>query len=102
VFAVKTEVLYSTAVEQTAQQLANSAHALECAGGAAPDIRGLLDAVDRLQHALDLMARQLPDKPVRTSSPAKHEFIAVPDFEYDYEFWRDADDEGICGRRPAQ
>jgi len=102
VFAVKSEVLHSTTVERNAQQVADSARALESAGGDAPDIRVLLDAVDRLQHTLELIARQLPAEPARPPSPAKREFIFVPDFEYDYEFWRDADDEGICGRRPAQ
>lgn len=100
--AMNSQVQNSVHVEQIAQELADSARALECPGGDPPDLRGLRDAVQQLQRIVDLIARQSPDERAGASSPSRLESFIVPDVEYNYDFWRDADDEGICGHRPAQ
>jgi len=100
--AVKSQVQKSVAFEQVIQGLSDSAQALQCAGGDALDLRELRTAVHQLQHTVNLMARQLPGEPGSGSAAPVLEPIAVPDFDYGYAFWRDADDEGICGHRPAQ
>ncbi len=100
--AVKSQVQKSVAFEQVIQGLSDSAQALQCAGGDALDLRELRTAVHQLQHTVNLMARQLPGEPGSGSAAPVLEPIAVPDFDYEYAFWRDADDEGICGHRPAQ
>lgn len=97
-----TQIQESARVAQIGQELEESARALDRLGGDAPDLRSLRDAVERLQHILDLMARQLRGETLSASSASRLESCVVPDVEYGYDFWRDADDEGICGRRPAQ
>lgn len=100
--AVKSQVQKSIAFEQVIQGLSESAQALQCAGGDAVDLRELRTAVRQLQHTVNLMAGQLSGERGSGSAAPVLEPIPVPDFDYEYAFWRDADDEGICGHRPAQ
>jgi len=99
---VKSQVQKSIAFEQVIQGLSESAQALQRAGVDAVDLRELRTAVRQLQHTVNLMARQLSGERGSGSAAPVLEPIPVPDFDYEYAFWRDADDEGICGHRPAQ
>ena len=99
---MKSQVQKAVAFEQVVQGLLDSARALQCAGGDALDLRDLRTAVHQLQHTVELMARQLPGEAASGSAAPVLEPIFVPDFDYEYAFWRDADDEGICGHRAAQ
>ncbi len=99
---MNSQVQKSAPVEEIAQELVASARALECPGGDPPDLHSLREAVYQLQRIVDRMARQSPREPARASSSSRLDYFIVPDVEYGYDFWRDADDEGICGHRPAQ
>jgi len=58
------------------------------------DAEGILNAVDRLD--IDAEELELGRRVTRHKQPEK---IPIPDTQYDSDFWRDVDDEGVGGQR---
>jgi hypothetical protein len=61
-------------------------------------MRRLLMDIERIGHDVELLDHDAADLDLERSI-ARHsgEKIAVPDTQYDSEFWRDVDDEGVGG-----
>jgi hypothetical protein len=61
-------------------------------------MRRLLLDTERISHDVELLDHDATDLDL-TRSVARHsgEKIPVPDTQYDSEFWRDVDDEGVGG-----
>ncbi|HEX3592402.1 MAG TPA: hypothetical protein VHV74_22510 [Pseudonocardiaceae bacterium] len=80
-------------------QLRQCVAGLRATYGDSPDVRRLLNDVDRLDiDAADLAGRPTPPKP-RDPSGGKPEVVVVPDTPYDPALWLGADDEGVGGVR---
>lgn len=68
--------------------------------GDIPAMQRVVNDVDRLQvdlDRLDIDAAEL-DLTRAPAQPHAQEKIPVPDTQYDTEFWRDVDDEGVGGQ----
>ena len=68
--------------------------------GDSPAMRRIVNDADRLLNdidRLDIDAGEL-DFGRATSHPHAGEKIPVPDTQYDTDFWRDVDDEGVGGQ----
>ena len=75
--------------------------ALAATHGDAPATRRLVNDAERIQNGidrLDIDAQDLELACAHTQSKRSGAMIAVPDTEYDSEFWRDVDHEGVGGR----
>ena len=61
--------------------------------GDSPTMRRIVNDIDRLDIDVDELEL------TRGVSPRRHpqEKIAIPDTQYDSDFWRDVDDEGVGG-----
>jgi hypothetical protein len=78
-------------------QLRQCVEELRSRYGDSPDVRRLVNDVDRLDiDAADLAGRPTPPKP-RDAPGGKPEVVVVPDTPYDPALWFGADDEGVGG-----
>ncbi|GAA4870340.1 hypothetical protein [Saccharopolyspora cebuensis] len=83
-------------LRRTLNQLRSGVGALRTRYGDVPGVRRLSNDLDRFDIDLaDLSAAM----PVPRRSVEAEDVVLVPDTPYDPELWRDADDEGIGGRR---
>ncbi len=58
------------------------------------------DRCDRILTDIELLDTDVSELDLeRAAVPQPSEKIAIPDTEYDREFWRDVDDEGVGGHR---
>ena len=57
--------------------------------------RRVLNGIDRLE--IDIEELEVPWNRVQPTSPPQ--MIQIPDTQYDHDFWRDVDHEGIGGSR---
>ena len=65
-----------------------------------PDLRRVTMDADRILSDLDLLDGDLRDLDLsRCTEKYSGEKIQVPDTQYDNDFWRGVDDEGVGGRR---
>ena len=65
-----------------------------------PAVQRVANDVDRLQVDLDRLDIDAAELDLTRETPQPHpaERIPVPDTQYDREFWRDVDDEGLGGQ----
>ena len=66
--------------------------------GDTPAMRRILNDIDRL----DIDAESLELARGLTPLKASGEMIRIPDTQYDTDFWRDVDDEGVGGQTGAR
>ena len=59
--------------------------------------RRILNGIDRLE--IDIEELELTGGRVHPTAPPQ--MVQIPDTQYDHDFWRDVDHEGIGGRRGA-
>ena len=68
--------------------------------GDSPATRRIVLDTERILNDVDLLDLDANDLELGRSTPRHSgEKIPVPDTQYDSEFWRDVDDEGVGGRR---
>lgn len=66
--------------------------------GDSPAVRRIVIDADRLLGDVDLLDTDVSELDLtRFTAPQSSEKIAIPDTEYDRDFWRDVDDEGVGG-----
>jgi hypothetical protein len=66
--------------------------------GDSPALRRLVIDADRILSDVDLLDADVSELDVILATVQQsEEKIAIPDTQYDSEFWRDADDEGVGG-----
>src|SRR5262245_58057334 len=68
--------------------------------GECPSTRRVANDAERILngiHRLDIDIEELE----RFGPPARAEMIQIPDTQYDHDFWRDVDHEGIGGQNGA-
>jgi len=66
--------------------------------GDSPAVRRIVIDADRLLGDVDLLDTDVSELDLtRVTAPQSSEKIAIPDTEYDRDFWRDVDDEGVGG-----
>ncbi len=66
--------------------------------GDSPALRRLVIDADRILSDVDLLDADVSELDVIFATVQQsEEKIAIPDTQYDSEFWRDADDEGVGG-----
>lgn len=73
--------------------------------GDIPPMRRIVNDADRLLNDADRLGIDSGELDVVRGAAPEHcadEKIQVPDTEYDIDFWRDADDEGIGGQHGAR
>jgi hypothetical protein len=68
--------------------------------GDVPAMRRIVNDADRLLNDVDRLEIDATELDVgrATSHPHAGEKIPVPDTQYDTDFWRDVDDEGVGGQ----
>lgn len=65
-----------------------------------PGMRRIVADIDRLVADAELLDADLDELDLsRWAATHPEEKITIPDTEYDIEFWRDVDDEGLGGSR---
>lgn len=66
-----------------------------------PGMRRILADVDRIVADVELLEADADELDLTrwTSTSQPEAKVTIPDTEYDYEFWRDVDDEGVGGAR---
>lgn len=85
------------ALNRAIGQLRQCVNELRSAYGDTPDVRRLVNDVERLDiDAADLSGRPTPPQP-RDGRGGKPEVVVVPDTPYDPALWHGADDEGVGG-----
>ena len=76
--------------------------ALTSTHGDVPATRRLVNDAERIQNGIDRLDIDAGDLSCGVTPPNRTgEMIPVPDTEYDSEFWRDVDHEGVGGQSPA-
>lgn len=74
--------------------------ALKARFGDNPATRRIVIDADRILTDIELLDTGVSELDLeRAAVPQPSEKIAIPDTEYDREFWRDVDDEGVGGHR---
>jgi hypothetical protein len=69
--------------------------------GECPSTRRVANDAERILngiHRLDIDIEELEETRMLGEPTVCAEMIQIPDIEYDYQFWRDVDHEGIGGR----
>ena len=68
--------------------------------GDSPAMQRIINDVDRLDVDLDRLDIDLSELDLTRAAPQPYtgEKIPIPDTEYDRDFWRDVDDEGVGGQ----
>ena len=85
-----------TTLRRSVEQLRASVAGVRHAFGDAPEVRRLVNDLERLEIDMGELASAHPD--TETSAPVVlPEHVIVPDTPDDDAMWRDADDEGIGG-----
>ncbi|MGB9224488.1 hypothetical protein [Mycobacterium sp.] len=75
-----------------------SVHALKARYGDNPATRRLIIDVDRILSDVQLLDTDVAELDLaRANVYQSDEKIVIPDTEYDRDFWRDVDDEGVGG-----
>jgi hypothetical protein len=72
--------------------------------GECPAMRRVVNDAERILngiHRLDIDIEELELKRGLGQQSVCAEMIQIPDFEYDHDFWRDVDHEGIGGQNGA-
>lgn len=78
--------------------LRRCASSLKARYGDSPAVRRIVIDADRLLGDVDLLDTDVSELDLtRVAAPQSSEKIAIPDTEYDRDFWRDVDDEGVGG-----
>jgi hypothetical protein len=78
--------------------LRRCASSLKARYGDSPAVRRIVIDADRLLGDVDLLDTDVSELDLtRITAPQSSEKIAIPDTEYDRDFWRDVDDEGVGG-----
>jgi len=68
--------------------------------GDTPATRRIILDAERIMNDVDLLDNDANDLELsRSTATHSGEKIPVPDTQYDSEFWRDIDDEGVGGQR---
>lgn len=66
--------------------------------GDTPAMRRIVNDAERILNDVELLDIDAGELELTTFAPPQSgEKIAIPDTEYDAEFWRDVDDEGVGG-----
>ncbi|QAY71503.1 hypothetical protein [Xylanimonas protaetiae] len=84
-------------LRRTIDQLRHSVAGVRDAFGDAPEVRRLVNDLERLEIDVGDLASAIP----RPASPAP-EIVVVPDTPLDSSMWGDADDEGVGGYHGAR
>jgi hypothetical protein len=78
--------------------LRRSAAALKARYGDSPAMRRIIIDADRILSDVELLDNDLAELDLaRATVQHSGEKIAIPDTDYDRDFWRDVDDEGVGG-----
>jgi hypothetical protein len=77
--------------EKALSDLARAVRALQHSFGNTLDMRRLMDDVSRIEVSLEALKETAP----AGASAQQHKLEVIPDQEYDYDFWRDAEGEGL-------
>jgi hypothetical protein len=78
--------------------LRRSAHALKARYGDNPATRRIIIDVDRILSDIQLLDTDVAELDLaRANVHQSGDKIVIPDTEYDRDFWRDVDDEGVGG-----
>jgi hypothetical protein len=76
--------------------------ALASKHGDAPAMRRVANDAERIQNGIDRLGIDAGELQCGLTTPERTgEMIPVPDTEYDSEFWRDVDHEGVGGQSGA-
>ena len=67
--------------------------------GDTPAMRRIVNDAERILNDIDLLDIDAEELELTRGKPSQHsgEKIAIPDTQYDTDFWRDVDDEGVGG-----
>jgi len=72
--------------------------ALKARYGDSPAMRRIVIDADRISSDIELLDTDISELDLDRATVQQHgEKIAIPDADYDREFWRDVDDEGVGG-----
>ena len=66
--------------------------------GDTPAMRRLVNDAERILNGVDRLDIDLEELEMARGHTSAVEMIQIPDTQYDIDFWRDVDDEGIGGR----
>jgi hypothetical protein len=70
--------------------------------GNTPPMRRIVNDVERIQNDIDRLDIDAEELELGRGVPQQQHFgekIPIPDTQYDTDFWRDVDDEGLGGQR---
>ncbi|TWH28288.1 hypothetical protein L600_004200000260 [Isoptericola variabilis J7] len=80
-------------LRRSIEQLRASVAEVRSAFGDAPEVRRLVNDLERLE----IDAGELASRPLRRTHPDDAPHVVVPDTPLDETMWSDADDEGVGG-----
>jgi hypothetical protein len=69
--------------------------------GDTPAVRRLVNDAERIINGVDRLDIDVEELELTRGHTSSVEMIQIPDTQYDIEFWRDVDHEGIGGGRRA-
>ena len=78
-------------------------NSLKAQYGDSPAMRRIVVDADRILGDVELLGTDVTELELsRTTVPQSGEKIAIPDTQYDPDFWRDVDDEGVGGHNRSR
>ena len=69
--------------------------------GDTPAVRRLVNDAERIINGVDRLDIDVEELELTRAHTPSVEMIQIPDTQYDIDFWRDVDDEGIGGQNGA-
>jgi hypothetical protein len=69
--------------------------------GDTPAMRRLVNDAERILNGIDRIDIDIVELEMARGHTASVEMIQIPDTQYDIDFWRDVDDEGVGGQSGA-